>query len=350
MSDSTIWIDIDNPPQVQYLVPVGAELERRGYDVVFTARDVSITYQLLQDRGVDFLPVGRNFGKHKLNKISGVIGRAFRLRRTLRSRCPRLVVSASRSATLAAKLMNIPRVFICDYEHVELTSIMRLGAYLAFPDVIDPEIFSGKGFPENRLLPFPGLKEHLTFHGRDTANESAFELSDPARVVVAFRPPAAESHYYSTKSKTVYEALMGHLADREGIHLIFLPRYPWQTEELKRWTWRSPVLVPEKPIPPVPLLKAADLVISSGGTMLREAAYLGVPAYSIFQSTIGRVDQELEHRGRLVFIGGAHDFDKLDFVKKSSADPAYAAAETMECLVQDLLTRTGVKWPQPLGV
>ena len=47
-----VWIDIDNPPQVQYLLPFRRAFEERGFDVVVTARDYGITLELLRDRGV----------------------------------------------------------------------------------------------------------------------------------------------------------------------------------------------------------------------------------------------------------------------------------------------------------
>ena len=344
----TIWIDIDNPPQVQYLVPVAEELTRRGFRVVITARDNSITHQLLQDRGTSFLPVGRTFGKQKWRKISGVIGRALHLVAAVRGTSPRLLLCASRSGALAARLLGIPGFIICDYEHAELNSYTKLGTYVAFPDAIDPGIFRSRGFAADRLLPFPGLKENLTFHGRDVAADETFRPPglDPAHAVVSFRPPAAETHYYSPKSKAVYEALLDHLAARTDIHLVFLPRYPWQAEELDRRDWQCPVLVPGKPIPPVPLLKGSDLVISSGGTMLREAAFLGVPSYSIFQSAIGEVDKELAARGQLVLVGGPEEFDRFRFEKKTSAGTTRGAADTMERLLALVLTRSGLALPE----
>ena len=343
-----IWVDIDNPPQVQYLVPVAEELERRGYHVVITARDNSITHQLLRDRGTVFLPVGKAFGKQKWRKITGVLGRALRLVLAVRGSSPRMLLCASRSGALAARLLRIPGFIICDYEHAELTSYTKLGTYVAFPDAIAPEIFESRGFAADRLLPFPGLKEHLTFHGRDIASEDTFRPPDwnPSHAVVSFRPPAAETHYFSPKSKEVYEALMASLAARDDIHLVFLPRYPWQAEQLDNWDWQCPVHVPEKPIPPIPMLKGSDLVISSGGTMLREAAFLGVPSYGIFQSAIGEVDKDLEARGQLILLGGTAEFDKFRFEKKTAAGTTSEAADTMDRLLARILSRAGLVNPE----
>jgi len=339
-----IWIDIDNPPQVQYLVPVAEELEHRGFPVVITARDNSITHQLLRDRGTSFIPVGKAFGKQKWRKITGVLGRAIRLMATVRGQKPHLLLCASRSGALAARLMGIPGFVIVDYEFAELNSYTKLGTYVAFPDAISPETFQARGFAADRLLPFPGLKEHLTFHRRNISDEDTFRPPgfEPDHPVVSFRPPAVETHYYSPKSKVVYEALMEKLASRDDIHLVFLPRYTWQAEQLDQWDWKCPVYVPERPIPPIPLLKGSDLVISSGGTMLREAAFLGVPSYGIFQSQIGEVDKDLDAKGQLILIGGIDEFDKFRFEKKTNAGITSGAADTMNSLLAQILKKAGL--------
>jgi uncharacterized protein len=340
----TVWIDIDNPPQVQYLIPVAEELRRREFCVVITARDNSITHQLLVDRGAVFIPVGKSFGKQKWRKIMGVIGRAIRLIRAVFRERPSMLLCASRSGALAARMMGIPGFIICDYEHAELTSYTKLRTYVAFPDAIAGETFQAKGFAAHRLLPFPGLKEHLTFHGRDISSDGCFVPpdADPASVVVVFRPPASETHYYSKRSKRIYEALLDYLSAREDIHLVFLPRYPWQVAQLERLKWRSPVHVPEHAISPVPLLKGADVVISSGGTMLREAAFLGVPAYSIFQSALGEVDKDLERRGQLKLIKELGDFGSVRFEKRARNDRFTQPEDTMNRLLESVLERAGL--------
>jgi predicted glycosyltransferase len=57
--------------------------------------------------------------------------------------------------------------------------------------------------------------------------------------------------------------------------------------------------VPERPIDGPSLVACADLVVSAGGTMNREAAALGVPAYTPFAARLGAVDRRLIEEGRL---------------------------------------------------
>jgi len=53
--------------------------------------------------------------------------------------------------------------------------------------------------------------------------------------------------------------------------------------------------------------KGADLVVSGGGTMNREAAALGVPVYSMFRGRIGAVDQYLVGTGRMTLLESVED-------------------------------------------
>src|SRR3954447_12774973 len=65
------WIDIDYPPQVQYLLPFKHTLEQRGYTVVVTARDIGLSQELLCDANVPFEAVGGSLGAQRWRKIAG---------------------------------------------------------------------------------------------------------------------------------------------------------------------------------------------------------------------------------------------------------------------------------------
>ena len=50
--------------------------------------------------------------------------------------------------------------------------------------------------------------------------------------------------------------------------------------------------------------------------MTREAAALGVPAYSVFSGKMGAVDERLVREGRLTMIKKPDAVDKIQFVKR----------------------------------
>ena len=72
------------------------------------------------------------------------------------------------------------------------------------------------------------------------------------------------------------------------------------------------------------LIAAADLVISAGGTMNREAAALGVPAATVYAGRWAAVDEQLVREGRLKRIATREDLEGLRIEKKKSADPRRA--------------------------
>ena len=59
------------------------------------------------------------------------------------------------------------------------------------------------------------------------------------------------------------------------------------------------VIVAERAVEAQSLVALADLVVSAGGTMNREAAALGTPVYTTFAGRLGGVDEALIRSGRL---------------------------------------------------
>jgi uncharacterized protein len=77
-----------------------------------------------------------------------------------------------------------------------------------------------------------------------------------------------------------------------------LPRTPEQAADLAP-KLPSNAAIPDHVLDAGSLIKSADLIVSAGGTMNREAAVLGTPAYTIFAGEQGAVDDDLIARGLL---------------------------------------------------
>jgi poly-beta-1,6-N-acetyl-D-glucosamine synthase len=343
-----IWIDIENPPQVQYLLPFKRAFEQLGAEVLVTARDYGFTFDLLREEGVRFEPVAASYGKGRARKALGVVARTNELLRVVRRGArPAVLVCAGRASALAARRLGVPSFILGDYEYVHQSLYRLTRSYLVYPDVIDAEVFTGQGIAPERLLAYRGLKEDLTFAGLDVEAVSAHRFSgvNEARLAkVLFRPPAVESHYYLERSGSMSARTLEHLAALEDVVTIFSPRYSWQVQDLERLSWRNAPIVLEDPVPFVSLLKGVDAVVSAGGTMLREAAYLGVPAYSIFQGAPGGVDRHLESLGRLRVLSSPEDLEQLAFEPRSPCTPLPDAnPRLLDELVVQILDRAGVR-------
>jgi predicted glycosyltransferase len=311
-----VWIDIDNAPQVQYLLPFRAPFQSAGSEVVITARDYGETLDLLNQSGVRAEVFGARVGRNKLRKLLAVLVRARELVRFFDERGrPDLLLAASRSSAVAARRLGIPSFILGDYEHVHRRIYRFTDSTIVHPDVIDPEQMRRHGI--RRTLPFRGIKEDLTFAEIDVDSVEPHDLGElPVDAVrVLFRPPSETSHYYKKASTAMALATLRYLA-RQGALVVFSPRERTQVAYLQDLAWRHAPVVIERPVPFVSLLKSVDAVVCAGGTMLREAAYLGIPAYSIFRNEVGAVDRWLERCGRVVLLSGPEELPRLKLARR----------------------------------
>jgi predicted glycosyltransferase len=96
------------------------------------------------------------------------------------------------------------------------------------------------------------------------------------------------------------------------VQAVVLPRTAEQAGSLRS---DARLVVPERAVDGQSLVAFADLVVSAGGTMNREAAALGVPAYTTFAGRMGAVDEMLVGEGRLRLLTSA---DELQLEKRSA--------------------------------
>ena len=99
------------------------------------------------------------------------------------------------------------------------------------------------------------------------------------------------------------------------MHAVVLPRTTEQRDDDPRTRGLPSLVVPEHAIDAQSLVALADLVVSAGGTMNREAVALGVPVYTTFAGRLGAVDSALVNEGRLRVLTSA---DELELEKRET--------------------------------
>jgi hypothetical protein len=109
---------------------------------------------------------------------------------------------------------------------------------------------------------------------------------------------------------------MEFFATCNDVTVLFLPRSKAQGDTYA--AFRN-FKIPEHAIHGANLIAAADLIVSAGGTMNREAAALGVPAVTVYAGKWAAVDEELVQSGRLVRLRGRGDIARLKLTKKTEA-------------------------------
>jgi predicted glycosyltransferase len=297
-----VWVDLTNSPHVLVLRPIVAALRAQGHEVSITARDFAQTLGLLERFGIGHTVVGRHRGERLAAKGLGLVSRSTALARWARRRRFDVALGhGSNDVTVAARLLRIPCSTMFDYEWatVQHTVNCRLAQTVVVPDVIPPERLARYG-ATGKLAPYAGLKEEYYLADFEPDPGVLGELGlDVAAPIAVIRTPPAVSLYHRFEND-----VLGGVLDRlRGSQTVVLPRTPQQRAELRD----SGFIVPEQAIDAQSLIAYADLVVSAGGTMNREAVALGTPVWTTFQGRLGAVDERLIADGRLQVLERAED-------------------------------------------
>jgi hypothetical protein len=339
LMNNRIWIDLENSPHIPFFKPIIDELSKMGFPVVLTARDCAQTCGLADRFGFEYKRVGRHFGKNKLLKIIGGLIRAVNLIPFIIKSKPALALShGSRSQVIAAKLCGIPSLMATDYEFAQFIS----PTWLILPEVVSTESVK---FDKRRIFKYPGIKEDVYVPTFSPDPAILRELGiDPKDLIVTIRPPATEAHYFNPQSEVLFNAVIDHFGQMDGVRMILLPRNRNQEVSI-RSKWPGPaskgrIIIPDHVVDGLNLIWHSDFVISGGGTMNREAAALGVPVYSIFRGTIGAVDRYLADNGKLILLESPEDIEgKVSLVKRvPSGEAGVHSNRTLDSIVGKIIS------------
>ncbi len=299
-----IWVDLTNSPHVLVMRPVVRALEADGHEVEVTARDFAQTLELCDRLGVAHTAVGRHRGGRRGSKALGLVSRSTALRRWARGRgFDAALGHGSNDITVAAKLLRVPSATAFDYEWaaVQHNVNCRLARNVVVPDAIPPERLDRYG-ARGKLRRYPGLKEEYYLADFEPSDAVLGELGlDPSQPIAVVRTPPDVSLYHRFENP-LFKQVLDRL--REQAQTVVLPRTPEQRQEVAE---AGGFVVPERAVDAQSLVWHADLVVSAGGTMNREAVALGTPVFTTFEGRLGAVDEHLLADGRLRKLSSASD-------------------------------------------
>jgi uncharacterized protein len=292
-----VWIDLTNSPHVLVMRPLIAAMREDGHHVEVTARDFAQTLELCERLGVQHTAIGRHRGERLVGKAAGLMSRSVALARWARTRRFDLAVGhGSNDVMVAAALLRIPSATAFDYEFATVQHHVncRLARAVVVPAAIPPERLRPYG-ADGKLRRYEGLKEeyYLADFQPDAAVLAELGI-DRSRPLVVVRTPPEVSLYHRFENP-LFRGVLERLRGGEG-QAVVLPRTAAQRAELASL---GGFIVPERAVDAQSLVSFADLVISAGGTMNREAVALGTPVYTTFEGRLGAVDEALLRGGRL---------------------------------------------------
>ena len=311
-----VWADLTNTAHVLVLRPLVERLEADGHDVTLTARPLSHTVELLEDWGHPHTVLGHHGGASRLGKARAAVARAPQLVRFGRGRGFECALAhGSTDLPPACRLLRIPNTTMFDYEWAALQhhANCRLATRVLVPEAIPPERLARYGARPPKLVRYPGLKEeyYLADSEPDRGVLDSLALPEDA-ILCVVRTAPSYALYLGGSENELLPRLLQRLSGDERTQTVVLARTPQQREAIGA-LGLARVQVPDRSVDGRSLVAFADLLVSAGGTMNREAAVLGTPVWSIFEGRLGAVDELLAREGRLRFLT---DPSKLQIEKK----------------------------------
>jgi len=205
--------------------------------------------------------------------------------------------------------------------------------------------------PIHRIVRFPGLKEEVYLSGfKPDLRFRAVLKRRSHEVRVLVRSPATFAQYHQSQTSQLFERLMERLLSYPNVQVVFLARSKTEARSVreKHHAAHSRLIIPDKVIDGLNLIWHSDAVFSGGGTMTREAALLGVPAYSYFQGLCLAVDQYLVKRGKLKWIRNEQDIQHLVLKRRSRSQKIPENRGLLDLIVREILsvrTDAGTRLP-----
>jgi predicted glycosyltransferase len=311
-----VWVDLTNTAHVLVLRPLIELLERDGHDVTLTARPLSHTLELLDSWGHSYTPIGHYGGSTRLGKARAALGRVPALTRFARRRqfdCA--LAHGSTDLPPACRLLRIPNTTMFDYEWAALQHHLncRLATRVLVPEAIPSERLARYGARPPKLVRYPGLKEeyYLSDFEPDPSVLEQLGIAGSDLLCVVRTAPAY-ALYLRGAEHGLLPRLLRRLSAHENAKTVVLARNEEQRQAVRALGLER-TIVPDRALDGRSLVALADVLVSAGGTMNREAAVLGTPVWSIFEGRKGAVDELLEREGRLHSLS---DPEELPLAKK----------------------------------
>ena len=319
-----IWIDLANSPHVPFFHALIPEFTARGHIIEISARDFAQTVELATKAGMMAHVIGGHGGGSIKGKAGNLVGRAAALRKWARHRGFDLALSHNSYAQIAAAAaLGIKAVTLMDYEHQPANHLaFRLASKVIVPQAFPAAELRKYGASTRKVRRYAGTKEDVylaDFVPDPVFAETLRKLNVASDdVLVVARPPAREALYHRFENE-LFDQLIARLSSRAGTRIILIPRSDAQRADYQARNFAN-VIIPREALDGANLIAAADLVISAGGTMNREAAALGVPAASVYAGRWAAIDEQLIGEGRLRRLGSQAEIEALSVTKKSGVN------------------------------
>jgi uncharacterized protein len=284
------------------LRPLVERLEAAGHELELTARPLSHTVELLEDWGRPHTVVGRYGSVARRDKARAAADRVARLLAwARRRRFDAALAHGSTDVPVVSRALRIPNTTMFDYEWAALQHHVncRLATRVLVPEAIPPERLARYGARPRKLVRYPGLKEEYYLAEFEPDRAVLSELGvEGADVLCVVRTAPSYALYLGGSETPLLARVLQRAAADPRVRTVVLARTEEQRAAVRALELARLVL-PSRTVDGRSLVALADVLVSAGGTMNREAAVLGTPVWSMFEGPLGGVDEQLVREGRL---------------------------------------------------
>jgi len=280
-----IWYDACTGKHMRYGSAISQRLRKKGHKIIFTTRKHPDTIPLAQILGETPVIVGEYKPSSLADRLEESSRRVLEFSKMFRNNPPDIAI-AHQSVELCRTAfgLDIPIILTADTPHA--IAVNRLTIPFA------STVVASKALP-SKFLKEQGAKKVIYFDGvdevawiKDCKPKPEFHLKKPLIIVRQI-----ESKAVYAKNKIDYSKKIIKQLESLG-NVQFIQRYKTKQEYSSK----------EGFVDSANLVSYADLVISAGGTLAREAALRGVPSLVI--SEIGKtyVNEYLAKKGFPIFF------------------------------------------------
>jgi predicted glycosyltransferase len=287
-----IWYDACTGKHVRYGTAIARRLRSLGHEVLLTTRKHPDTLELAKTLDESFVPVGKYEPATLFTRLEASAERIIELSRMLQHSVPDVALS-SQSVELCrvAFGLGIPIILTADTPHATAVNKLTIpfASILLVSEAIPKRLFNNYGMA--KVFRFRGVDEVAWIKDLRVSQKS--EVEKPLIVVRQMETAAV----YALGKTDVTSKIAQQLTSLGNV--LFLPRY--DRSEIEGLT------ITKNFVDSARLTAHADLVVSVGGTLAREAALQGVP--SIVISEFGRtwVNKYLSDKEFPLFITSASE-------------------------------------------
>ncbi|MCL5878078.1 MAG: DUF354 domain-containing protein [Candidatus Bathyarchaeota archaeon] len=308
-----VWYDACTGKHTRYGAAIGKELKKRGHEFIFTTREHPDTLPLAKLLGEKPLVVGKYNPATLSSRLQESAERIIEFAKLFEKNKPDIAI-AHQSVELCRTAfgLGIPIILTADTPHA--LEVNRLTIPFAHTVVVSealPKSFT-RQYCTQRVVPFRGVDEVAWIKGFKPAKTAS--AKKPMIVLRQIETKAAYAKGKRDSAKTLAE----QLAELGNVHM--LERYNGEGKEFG-----------EKAVfeDSASLVANADLVVSYGGTISREAALQGVPSIAIGDMAKTPVNTYLAKKGFPLFIATE---DKVMGLAKKYMGKRFAVADKFAAL------------------